>query len=286
MSDKPCLGTDHPFYLLMKFNGSSVLKLLGFSPEQAKNYHFDAIILKEKRSEPDIQGIPFLENDVGRILIEFQGYFDKFIRHRVLLELMQLCVVGRYEKRVKTVIVYTEEKYKQAALPLNQVSPELRLDIQEIVLTDYTLEQLLSIDPQLIVLAPFTQSKQIDKQQLKQDIRDWTKTLKQVYASDKQRDALNLLSLFLLDRFRQLSYEEVMQMMHFDLLETRAGQDIYHIGLNDGEDRGIVKGENKRNKEIIRLMLLGNASLETMCKFTGLSEKEVVALKSEIESKT
>lgn len=72
MPNNPRLGTDHPFYLLMKFNGSSVLRLLDFP--QADHYHFDAIVLKEKRTEPDIQGIPFLESDLGRILIEFQGY--------------------------------------------------------------------------------------------------------------------------------------------------------------------------------------------------------------------
>ncbi|WP_353572388.1 DUF2887 domain-containing protein [Candidatus Albibeggiatoa sp. nov. BB20] len=140
MTDKTHLGTDHPFYLLMKFNGGSILKLLNFPPEQVDNYHFDATVLKEKRSEPDIQGIPFFENDLGRILIEFQGYKDKFIRHRVLLELMQLCVVGHYEKRVQTAIIYTDAECQRVALPLNHVAPELHLEIQEIVLTDYNLE--------------------------------------------------------------------------------------------------------------------------------------------------
>ena len=279
MPDKARLGTDHPFYLLMKFNGSSVLRLLDFPPEQVENYHFDAIVLKEKRSEPDIQGIPFLENELGRILIEFQGYKDKFIRHRMLLQLMQLCVVGHYEKRIKTAIVYTDEEYQQAALPLNNVASELQLDIQEIVLTDYKLEQLLSIDPKLIVLAPFTQSKQADKQELKQEIQDWTSTLKQVYASDKQQDALNVLSLFLLDRFRQFSYEEIMQMMHFNLLDTRAGQDILLIG----KTQGIVEGETKKAIEIAKSMLLENTPVETICKFTGLNKENVVALKPEIE---
>jgi len=275
MPDKVRLGTDHPFYLLMKFNGSSVLRLLEFPPEQAANYHFDAIVLKEKRAEPDIQGIPFLENDLGRILIEFQGYKDKFIRHRVLLELMQLCVVGHYEKRVKTAIIYTDEEYQRAALPLNNVAPELQLDIQEIVLTDYKLEQLLNIDPKLIVLAPFTQSKQADKQELKQEIQDWTSTLKQVYASDKQQDALNVLSLFLLDRFRQFSHEEIIQMMHFNLLDTRAGQDILHIGIDQGVQR------EKHNTA--KLMLLENTPIDTICKFTGLNKEEVIALKPEVE---
>ncbi|WP_353572387.1 hypothetical protein [Candidatus Albibeggiatoa sp. nov. BB20] len=64
----------------------------------------------------------------------------------------------------------------------------------------------------MVVLAPFAQPKQIDKQELKQEIQDWTSTLKQVYASDKQQDALNVLSLFLLDRFRQFSHEEIMQI--------------------------------------------------------------------------
>ncbi len=46
---------------LMSICGGAVLRLLGFSPEEAEQYLFRAVSLKEKRVEPDVEGIPMLE---------------------------------------------------------------------------------------------------------------------------------------------------------------------------------------------------------------------------------
>jgi Protein of unknown function (DUF2887) len=58
-------GTDDPFYQLMQVSGSSVLKLFGMSSEEADQYHFKAVILKDKSLKPDIQGRPYLESAQG-----------------------------------------------------------------------------------------------------------------------------------------------------------------------------------------------------------------------------
>ena len=39
------------------------------------------------------------------------------------------------------------------------------------------------------------------------------------------------MALFLLHRFRNLSRQEVIAMLNFDLAETRAGQDIFQMGV-------------------------------------------------------
>jgi len=52
---KETRGTDETFLKLMTV---SVLKLLGVSSEKADKYHFRAVTLKEKRIEPDVEGIP------------------------------------------------------------------------------------------------------------------------------------------------------------------------------------------------------------------------------------
>ncbi len=69
-------GTDDPFYLLMQLTGSSVLKLFGLSQEEADQYQFKAVILKDKSLKPDIQGRPYLESALGRVFLEFQGYLE------------------------------------------------------------------------------------------------------------------------------------------------------------------------------------------------------------------
>ncbi|WP_353572386.1 hypothetical protein [Candidatus Albibeggiatoa sp. nov. BB20] len=68
-------------------------------------------------------------------------------------------------------------------------------------------------------------------------------------------------------------------MMHFNLLDTRAGQDILHIGKIEG----IAEGALNEKRNTAKLMLLENMPLETICKFTALSEQEIIALKPEIE---
>jgi predicted transposase/invertase (TIGR01784 family) len=294
-SKKISLGTDHPFYQFMKLSGSSLLQLAGFSPKQAANYYFDSVVLKEKRVEPDIQALPMLKNNSGRIVIEFQGYADKFIHYRVLLEILQICVLSKHEQSVKAIIIYTDSAYQQCVLPLSNIASELQLDIQEIVLTDYNLQQLLDIDPKLIVFAPFTQSKTIKKQVLLKNIQEWTQTLKQIYSIDRQQNALNVLSLFVLDRFRQLSYEEVMNMMHFNLLDTRAGQDILRMGENQGIAAGLIKGKQEgliegkqegqleKTLDIAKALLLEGSPISFIAKITSLSESEIMTLKIEID---
>ncbi|ETR71523.1 MAG: hypothetical protein OMM_08068 [Candidatus Magnetoglobus multicellularis str. Araruama] len=70
------------------------------------------------------------------------------------------CAHDNDKGSLKVVIIYTEQKFKDAALSINAFNKpvdEIFDDqIKEIVLENYSLEDLLVIDPKLIVLAPFT----------------------------------------------------------------------------------------------------------------------------------
>jgi predicted transposase YdaD len=52
-----------------------------------------------------------------------------------------------------------------------------------------------------------------------------------------------IVGLFLLSRLRYLTQEEVINMLNLDLLDTRAGQDLYRMGMTEGEARGEIKGQ-------------------------------------------
>jgi hypothetical protein len=39
--------------------------------------------------KPDIEGFPLLKSEKGRIFIEFQGYNDPFIRHRLMAQVVK-----------------------------------------------------------------------------------------------------------------------------------------------------------------------------------------------------
>jgi hypothetical protein len=230
-------GTDHPFLQLMSVSGSSILKLLGIAPEKADKYQYRAVVLKDTHLEPDVEGLPIFESDEGRIFLEFQGYSDTLIRTRLAAKIFLGCLQAPCERPVMAGIVYTDKAYKTAALPLPTFVDidNCRLSgcLREIVLSDYTEQELLSIDPKLVVLAPFTQVS-TDKPTLLAKGREWTAEVRQVFPTDKQPDVLNLLGLFILDRFRNLSEEEVRTMLHIDLMDSLAGQQLYERGQQDG----------------------------------------------------
>ncbi len=116
-----------------------------------------------------------------------------------------------------------------------------------------------------------------------QHIQYWTQTIKQVYSTDVQQDAFNVLSLFILDRFRNLRYEEVMQMMQFNLLDTCAGQDIWQMGKMEGLKEGKLEGKLEEKLDIAKIMLLEGFSVASVAKFTRLPEQEITDLKREID---
>ena len=247
---QPERGTDEAFLQLMTVSGSSVLKLLGVAPEKADNYHFRAVGLKEKRFEPDVEGIPILESDDSKeapVFVEFQGYKDPFIRYRLAASVFHGCAKRKYKSRVIAGIIYTAQEYQDAALSLSTVTPiqkyqNLTNFFKEIVLTDYKEKELRATDPKLIVLAPFTLDTETEKAALLKKSQKWRNAVKRVFPTHQRREALDILGLFILNRFRQLEYEEVRAMLDFDLMDTVAGRQVYDMGHQKGHQNGHKSG--------------------------------------------
>jgi predicted transposase YdaD len=252
MTEKPyrqLRGTDETFLQLMQLSGAGLLKLAGFSPEIADSYEFRAVEFKEKQLQrPDIEGIPVLEMSNTRVTLEFQGYADKYIRYRSLNNMLQICLKSRDDKPVVGIIVYTEKSYQTTAWALDKLIAKATDLIQEIVLTDYSEAELVAADPRLIVLAPFTVSPNLDKAVLKQKVIQWCDQIDAFYPNPAElQEALNIIGLLLLNRFRDLSHQEIIDMLNLDLMQSRAGREIYQIGQIEGEQRGkqagLVEGE-------------------------------------------
>ncbi len=144
---------------------------------------------------------------------------------------------------------YTEKSYQTAALALDKLITSLAREnnvIQEIVLTDYSEAELLAADPRLIVLAPFTVSPKLDKLLLKQKVVQWCHQIDEFYsATEELSEALNIMGLLLLNRFRDLSHQEIINMLNLDLMQSRAGREIYQMGKIEGQQTGLVEGEQK-----------------------------------------
>jgi len=233
-------GTDEAFLKLMKVSGNSLLKLFGVPAAEAEKYHFQAVVLKDKTLHPDIEGFPILESTQGRVFLEFQGYPDAFIRHRLMAEVFLGCMSENYTGFVMAGIAYTDKKYQDIAEPLNAFHPfaeekDCRFTgcFKEIVLSKYTETELEAIDPKLIILAPFTLPDKTDKATLLAKGREWQKSVGKRFPTDKQWEALNILGLLILNRFRHITYEEVIAMLNFDLMDSVAGKQLYEMGQQD-----------------------------------------------------
>ncbi|MCP4493492.1 MAG: hypothetical protein GY820_40235 [Gammaproteobacteria bacterium] len=107
------------------------------------------------------------------------------------------------------------------------------------MLTDYTEAQLTETDPRLIVLAPFTVSPEQGKTEVLSRGRRWKEEVCRVYPEHRTGDALNVMGLFIMNRFRNITREEVISMLNFDLLDTVAGQQIFEEGVLE-EARDVV----------------------------------------------
>ena len=74
-----------------------------------------------------------------------------------------------------------------------------------------------SADPRLVVLAPFTVPREQGKKSLISKGRVWKEEVGRVYPAHSVPDALNVMGLFILNRFRGMTREEVIAMLNFDL---------------------------------------------------------------------
>jgi hypothetical protein len=249
-------GTDETFYQLMQVSGGGILKLIGIDANQAESYHFQAVVLKDKRLLPDLEGIPLWDTKQGRVLIEFQGYADPYIRYRLATAVLWSSLQGHYESPVTAAIIYTEAAYREVALPLrafaNRPQCQLHGCLQELVLTDYSETQLTAIDPRLIVLAPFTVPAQLPAKQLQLHAEHWQTQLQQAFSLPaQQQEALNVLSLFVFSRFQHLSREEVIHMFHLDLMTTVAGRQVHELGLQQGIQQGLQQGRVQQAQDYV-----------------------------------
>ena len=263
-------GTDEAFYGLIKVGGTAVLKLIGINPREAVNYNFKSIVLKEKRLEPDIVGFPVLESHQQKVFIEFQAYEYPFIKYNLISKALITCAQDNDHGKVLTVIIYTEKKYMDVALSIkafNSPADEiLDNEIKELVLTDYSLDELLAIDPKLIVLAKFTVSTNISDSTLTSYGREWKKTVVSVFDADNCMDAINVMSLFILNRFKSITREGIKAMLDFDILDTVAGRQVYDEGLEKGIKKGLDKGlDNMREMLVLNLEnRFGKISADTL----------------------
>ncbi len=80
-------------------------------------------------------------------------------------------------------------------------------------------------------------------------VRQQAEVVQQLFTDDAYHDIVQIMMLFFLDRFKDLSIEEVKNMWNFDLAKTKAGQELLSMGNKKLEKR-IIKEEIDRIQEL------------------------------------
>jgi len=231
----------------MQLSGQAVLKLIGAS--QTSGYKTKAVVLKEKSLYVDIIAYPKdSDKNYERVFIEFQGYEEKMIRYITSSKVTMSCAQDQYTGPVLIAIVYTDKKYKDKAFPLsiqsNSANSFIKGEFKEIVISDYSESQLIEIDPRLIVLAPFTVDKKLEKKLLAKKCYEWKQIAINAYKKDhhiSSNKVIDVMAFFLINRFSQLTLKEIRAMFDFDLSETKAGEELIEIGREEGREEGMME---------------------------------------------
>ena len=234
-------GSDEPFFQVMKFSGEAILKLIG-----AKNhvgYEPKAVVLKSKTLSPDIMAVPKNPDSKDeRIFIEFQAYREEMIRYLTASKVILSCAQDRYTGPVLSAIIYTDATFMESALPLKIESVSgntiISGEFKEIVLSELKEKELLDIDPKLVLLAPFATDNKIPRDQLAVKCSQWKSIATLAYPDSMHNQVLNVLSLFILSKYKDISIKEVRAMLNFDLSNTRAGEELIDIGVQKGIQKG------------------------------------------------
>ncbi len=239
-------GTDNPFYKLMKISGNAILKLIGVQSYDA--YETRAIVLKEKRLKPDIVVYPKDANH-EIVMIEFQGYKEPMMRYLMASKMSLMCAQENYTGPILGAIVYTDKQYKDAALPFSIQSESGQSYIQgefiEIVLSTYTEEQLIDIDEKLVILAPFTLPKNYPKDEYVLKYRQWRRKIDALFSEKTVHEINNILSLFIMDRQRNMTIKEINAMYNFNIAETPIGRELIKEGRIEAEKESEKKVATK-----------------------------------------
>ena len=275
-------GTDTAFYNLMSISGEAILKLMGV--RNPKKYQAKSVVLKDKQLFPDIQAWPIMKGDKGIIFIEFHGYKDSMINYRLASKVTLACAHELYTGPVYMGIIFTEKKIQQAAVELKLISPDKKDWIAgkftQIVLEDYTEQELIQIDPRLIILAPFTVPKRIRRSKKISLGHEWGQKLRKIFPESEHNNALDVMALFILNRFRTLTIEEVNIMLNFDITQTVVGKQLKQKYLEEGIQKGVKKGK-KDGQFLVAMNLLNKGfDMRIVQEMSELDNKDLKKLVS------
>lgn len=262
------MKTDAIFYKLFQIDPNSLFKLVGINLEG--RYNFKSIELKDTQRRLDGLFIR-TDGDGPTIFLEIQGYKDPKIYWRLFQEVTTYYMQSETFEPFISIVLFIDEKHDPGNLPFSCHHPHRLI----CAVLQECMNHLGGDLGLLSVIEPLILS---DAEKLYEYVPKWKQDILALeqFTQGEREGILELLEYVILQRFPNLSYKEIQQMVQLTPLEeTKAVRELIDMGIERGIEQGIERGE-----------LIGNIQMAQRILKRYVIPKEVLKTKTIDELKT
>lgn len=267
---------DSIFYKLFQQHPGLLFELLTNTPENAPEYRFDSVAVKEPKFEIDGVFLPPENQSPGVVYFtEVQFQKDEQLYERIFAE----CGLYFYRNRTRfsdwqVVVIYPSRSIEQSDIypHRNQLNGD---QVHRIYLDELGNIRQLPLWVALMVLTT------VEEEQAPQEARYLLERSSVEKSETVSRAIIELVTTIMVYKFEQLSRKEVEQMLGITLKETRVYREIKEEGREEGEKSLILRLLTRRvgelpqdvrsRIEILPLEQLENLG-EALLDFTSMSD--------------
>ncbi|MGE0085450.1 MAG: DUF2887 domain-containing protein [Desulfococcaceae bacterium] len=268
------MKTDALFYELFKFDPRSLFDLIRLNTEG--QYVFESITAKT--TEKRMDGL-FRRTDAPgpNLFAEVQGYPDKKIYWRFFREISTWYEQNDDDQPFIAVVLFTDKAFDPGKPGLYCAKPNrlIRCYLPDMV------KKIGKKASALTVLKPLVLK---DRKKLPESVQQWDAEIKSLgLPQDKTKNLYELLEYAVLQRFSDLTLEEVKKMLQLTPLEkTVAVQELLQLTVLKGKEEWKKEGKTETALNLLKMGLLTDAQI---AKATNLSSAEVKKLKVKLGSR-
>ena len=229
------MKTDALFYQVFQFDPQALFQLMQLPVEGEYTYESITIKTTEKRMDGFFKRI---DGEGPNFFLEVQGYPDSKIYWRFSRE---ICTYHEQREEIRpfvAIVIFVDKKYDPGPCPLS-FNPPHRLIIANL---EDCLKGAGGTSGVLTVLKPLTLPNQ---EKLTAATDQWIREIDSLKLPDeKVKILLELLEYAILQRFPELTLEEIRTMLQLTPLDkTVAGQELIQMGKEEGRKEGQAQGE-------------------------------------------
>ena len=229
------MKTDALFYQVFQFDPQALFQLMQLPVEGEYTYESITVKTTEKRMDGFFKRI---DGEGPNVFLEVQGYPDSKIYWRFSREICTYHEQREQAPPFVAIVLFVDKKYDPGPCPIS-FNPPHRLIIANL---EDCLKGAGGTPGVLTVLKPLTLPSQ---ETLTEAADQWIREIDALKLPDaKVKILLELLEYAILQRFPELTLEEIRTMLHLTPLDKSvAGQELIQMGKEEGREEGQAQGE-------------------------------------------